>query len=217
MKKKKKRSVKAYNSSTSRRFKFPKQAKRHFFGRVVGFAFKVIQPWLSQFIMRRVPSCICNYHEQVHHSATSRRSWRFNLEMLPRILTPLITTASSTFNRTVETLDLRAKKSTQLLQLSFRGEHRWGRTLEKEEVSKFSSGVEVVVIAGEDSLRVDAQQEKLGLVKMRMEDHKLRYITFVKLQRSLQHEIFHFDILFYCTYWPVQTYLSHYDMFNGLV
>lgn len=40
---------------------------------------------------------------------------------------------------------------------------------------KFSSGVEVVAIAGEDSSRVDAQQEKLGLVKM-MED-KLRFLN----------------------------------------
>lgn len=37
--------------------------------------------------------------------------------------------------------------------------------LEKEEVPEFSCGVEVVVIAGEDSARVDAQQGKFGLVK----------------------------------------------------
>lgn len=71
---------------------------------MAGCVFKVIQPWLSQLITSTLPGCICNYCEQVHYSASSPQSWRFNLEMLPGILTPLITTASSMFSHRDETL-----------------------------------------------------------------------------------------------------------------
>lgn len=64
----------------------------------------MIQPWLSQLITSTLPGCICNYCEQVHYSASSPQSWRFNLEMLPGILTLLITTVSSTFSHRDETL-----------------------------------------------------------------------------------------------------------------
>lgn len=77
---------------------------KHIFNKLVGYDFMAIQPWLFQLITSALPGCICNYCEQVHHSATSPWSYRFNLEMLPGILTPLITTASSTFNHRDEAM-----------------------------------------------------------------------------------------------------------------
>ena len=109
---------------------------------MVGGAFKVIQPWLSQLITSSLPGCICNYSEQVHHSAASRWSWRFNLVMLPGILTPLITNGERHVQpRGWSAVDLGVGESTQLLW----GECRWGgRVVYTEDFTKLSSWVRIV-------------------------------------------------------------------------